>query len=657
MVEIRLFKGKLFLNLFKLLAIAIISFSTNHAIASIKPITIDNHIVDLEDFSIGYYHDKDNNLSINEVKKLNFKPITSQTSTGILNLSTWYKLKISNQSRVLKKLFLHNNLAYMSKQIDIFEFHAQQQIDQNKYLFLDKDIGKILNGSTLVYPISIQANSVVTIYIKNQAIIHQLIDLSLHNQHASIQSLINKSFYSNIIISILFAIGFYNLMLFFYSKQKEFLLYSIYLINVAIGLFYMYGSLFNNLNIYGSSAYWFNLTAIFVSLFLALFVKSIFNTKQTSRKINTLLNFIISICLLDTLFALIVDLALAIQTIHYIFILSFFVLIYIGIFYYKKKHPLALTFLFAYSFYTISFLITLTMLLGLIPYNFFTFHASGFGLILEAFVFSYLIHSHIKILQEEILQQKNTLILKHKKSQMGDMFGAITHQWKQPLTAISSVIMLLQYRLDSHSSLPSTEIRPKLKVINEKVSFLIETINDFRYFFNPKRELEECDIDKIIDKAVSLSYDDMLSANISIKTDYHFKSSIKIYPNELLHILLNILQNSKEAFEKKALLINRQASNTNSNNLNTLNLEDEINIIKIVGYTKHEQIIIDIIDNAGGINKKNIAHIFDEFYTTKEKTKGSGIGLYLTKFILEKHMNGTIEALSINNGIVFRIII
>ncbi|MFK5891709.1 MAG: HAMP domain-containing sensor histidine kinase, partial [Pseudomonadota bacterium] len=299
-----------------------------------------------------------------------------------------------------------------------------------------------------------------------------------------------------------------------------------------------------------------------------------------------------------------------------------------------QKHPLAKLFMLAYGVYVVSFSITISALMGFIPFNYFTFHASGLGLVIEALLFSYLLHFRVRLLEQELVQQKDRMILKNKKSQMGDMIAAITHQWKQPLTAISSIVTFLQYRLDDDVLIPSKELKPKLSQINEKVNFLVETIHDFRQFFKPDNIYEKTDIGQLIDRAVSLSNDDMLAAGITIKTDLKYTNKIRVYQNELLHIILNLIQNSKEAFK---------------------NSQVEFKLIKIFGFTQNDQIIIDFIDNAGGISVQHMPHIFDEFYTTKSKQDGTGLGLYLSKFILEQHMNGSIEANNLDNGVIFRI--
>jgi len=600
---------------------------------NLVPIKITQDKIALDNFSVAYQHDDSNKLSINEVKKLAFKNINNKNSFSVAHMTTWYKVRLENHSQIPRTLYLHNNLAYMSKQIDIYEFSREQQLDQNRYLLLNSNIGDKLNGSVLCYPIHIKADSEKTIYIKNQALIHQLLDISLYDEHQSIHALINNKFYSNLLIAILFALAFYNSMLFLLSRRQEFIYYSLYLINASIGLFYMYGSVFHNFGLYGKQVYWFNLTAILVPLFLALFVKSIFDISK-KEKINRLLNLLISLSIINLLIAVFVDLSLAIKLVNGLFIFSFLLLIYVGMYFYQKKHPLAKLFIFTYGVYIISFAITIFTLMGLFPYNYFSFHASGFGLVIEALLFSYLLHYRIQLLEQEVVKQKNRLILINKKVQMGDMIAAITHQWKQPLTAISSIVTFLQYRCDDVILLSKQELRTKIIQINDKVSFLVSTVDDFRDFYKPDNIDKKTDIAQLIDKALMLSKDDMQAANISVKTDFNFNKDIDILQNELLHIILNLIQNSKDAFKVSS---------------------EEHKIIKIIGFNLKEQTIIDFIDNAGGIAEHHLPHVFDEFYTTKEKNDGTGLGLYLSKYILEQHMNGHIAVKNSNNGAIFRI--
>ena len=194
----------------------------------------------------------------------------------------------------------------------------------------------------------------------------------------------------------------------------------------------------------------------------------------------------------------------------------------------------------------------------------------------------------------------------------------------------------LEFKLSGGTEITKKELNEKISQINTNIHFLSDTIDDFKNFFNPHNLVENCDIKSVIQRAISLSKDDTLTKEISIKQDINFSSNINIYKNELLHIILNIIQNSKEAFKDST---------------------QKTKLIKIIGYSKDDKLYIDIIDNAGGINKDTLPFIFNEHYTTKEKKSGSGLGLYLSKIILEDHLKGSIEAKNIEGGAMFRIVL
>lgn len=616
----------------RLISLLLLFWTISTTLQALPTIAIDTYETRLDEFSVGYLHDE--SLTLDTVQKATFHTGSNRESFSPHHNITWYKLIVDNQTDQYKKLFLHSDLVYMSREVYVYEFIGEQQVDQNRYDLLDKQIARKLTGSTLIYPFGLDPQSTKTFYIRNHAMIHQLLDLSIYDERNSVQALINKNLYSNLIVSVLFALAFYNGMLFFFLRRKAFVYYSLYLINASLGLFYMYGTVFHHLNLYGDDIYWFNITAILVSPFLALFIKAIFDQETLGRRVSKLLDIVIYLAIVDLLIVLLFDLAIGMQLVIILFIYTYVVLFYTGFYLYRREHPLAKIFLLAYFAYTVGSLVTILMFMGTIPNNTLAFHASGIGILIEAVLFSYLLYFHIRLLEEKIVQQNNMMIIKNKKAQLGEMIGAITHQWKQPLTAIGSVITLLQFRLDETKNISSKELKPKLSQINEKILFLIETIDDFRHFFDANPAQESSDITKIIDRAVTLLHDDMLAASVLIKTDLHFTKQISVQQNELLHILLNLMQNAKEAFDID---------------------DSDIKIIKILGMTDQDKTVIDIIDNAGGIASKDLPHIFDESYTTKKDLGGSGLGLHLSRFILEEHMNGSIEVKDLKDGTMFRI--
>jgi len=605
-------------------------------VISLQALEINYDHVKYENFELEYFRDKTNSLTIKQIKNSNFKTINSQNSFSGSVGAIWYKIKFKNISSKTKELFLHDNFAYFSKKIEIYEFSNHTLEDKNQYNILsDIDTNKLI-GSTLVYSFKVHPKQNKTLYIKNISMVTSIVNFSVYDKKENLNALLNKTFYSNIIIIILITLGLYNLMLFTYNKRREFLYYALYLFNAGIGFIYMYGTLYNNLFIYGTLTYWFNTTAILISLFLALFVQHAFDTKNSYKRIHKLLNLIIYAVFINILSAFVIDLTFAIELLKVIFAFSFGVLVYFSYILFKTSHPLARLFSIAYFIYILGILITLLAMSNIVPMNFFTFHASGFTLVIEAILFSYLMNYHVEILERKVQEQREVIISKNKKAQLGGMINAITHQWKQPLARTTSITSFLEFKLELEGSIQKEELEEKLSQINNNVFFLSETIDDFKNFFNHNTKKELVDIKELIKKAITFSKDDTLTKEIIIKTDLNFTQDVNTYKNELLHVILNILQNSKEAFA---------------------NSSESIKIIKVFGKTIDGKAYIDFSDNAGGITDEDFPFIFDEFYTTKESDIGNGIGLYLTQKIIQEHLDGSIEAINIDNGTIFRIII
>ncbi len=602
-------------------------------------ITIDYGKTKLKDFKISFIKDNNNSININNIEESEFTTVSNIHSFGNTPDAVWLKLEIKNITDIKREIFIHNDFAYFSKEITIYEYKDKKLKDQNIYKIFDNKQDNKLTGSVLVYKLKLEGKSSKIIYMKIIPIVTHIYNLNIYDEKMHLEALINKGLISNAIIIILLSLAFYNIFLYFFIKKKELIFYSLYLINASIGLSYMYGTIFHNLGIYGEKVYWINITAILVSAFLALFLKSIFNFKKENKLLQNLLNSIIYLVSIDILIALFIDLQLAIHFVAIVFFYSFMVIYFIGYILYKQKHPLVSIFLTAYTIYILGFAITILSFNGVIPINIYTFYASGVSLVIEALLFSYLIYYHMKLLENRFLEQQNILILKNQKAQMGDMIEAITHQWKQPLSTISSILMVLQYKLKDKIEISPEYLNEKLTQANENVYFLSDTIDDFKNFFNSKKAKTECDLNELIQKAISLSRDTILANEITIEYDLKFTKKISMFENELLHIVLNIIQNSKEAFR--------------DNKINS----KSIKMIKIIGRTQDDVTHIDIIDNAGGISQENLPYIFHENYTTKKKEKGTGLGLYLSKVIIEDHMNGSIEVKNIGEGTMFRIIL
>lgn len=242
----------------------------------------------------------------------------------------------------------------------------------------------------------------------------------------------------------------------------------------------------------------------------------------------------------------------------------------------------------------------------------------------------------IKI-QEELEKGKQKDILLHNQSRfasMGEMIGNIAHQWRQPLNALSITIQKMQRyyelgRLDEETLHKSIEKSTKL------IQKMSSTIDDFMGFFREDKVKIEFDINEAIDETLSL-----LEASIKnnfIQLEFHkspLPTSIEGYKGEFTQVILNIISNAKDALKQN-------------------DISNPTIIIKVVKEDDFVSIFIE--DNAGGVPNEIIQKIFDPYFTTKEDGKGTGIGLYMSKIIVENNMGGTLQVYNKEAGACFEI--
>jgi len=223
-------------------------------------------------------------------------------------------------------------------------------------------------------------------------------------------------------------------------------------------------------------------------------------------------------------------------------------------------------------------------------------------------------------MQEELKEKENILIQQSKMAAMGEMIGAIAHQWRQPLSLISTTASGIKVQND-FGILDISSLNKSMDSINNSVQHLSTTIDDFRNFFIPNKEKRIFNIKSSFEKVFKLIESQFINNNIFIINEIKDVELLGL-ENELIQVLINILNNAKDELIK---------------------INDIQRIIKISTFEEKENIVISILDNAGGIPDSIINKIFDAYFTTKEESGGTGIGLNMSKSIIEKHMNGKLE--------------
>ena len=226
--------------------------------------------------------------------------------------------------------------------------------------------------------------------------------------------------------------------------------------------------------------------------------------------------------------------------------------------------------------------------------------------------------------KEEISKNetKDKLIAQQNKmAAMGEMIGNIAHQFRQPLTAISATSSSIKFEIDLGST-SYDEIKTKLTKVESYVKHLSNTIEDFRCFFQEDKEKTTFNLANSIEKDLFLVDASYVSNSIKLIKEYDENITVKQFKNELTQSLLNIFNNAKDVL----------IQNNIKHKLVFLTIKKENN-----------QAIISIKDNGGGVDESVLSHLFKEKVSTKDHDKGTGIGLYMTRQMIEDHMGGTIQ--------------
>ena len=238
--------------------------------------------------------------------------------------------------------------------------------------------------------------------------------------------------------------------------------------------------------------------------------------------------------------------------------------------------------------------------------------------------------------QEEIIkneEKQKLLFWQSRMASLGQMLGNIAHQWRQPLTELSLTLFNMKKASSKNNEKKVEELYKESKAL---ISNMSSTIEDFTNFFNPQKEKKSFEIKDAINEALIILRKVIEVENIHIQIDVPINYKVIGVSNELSQVIINLIQNSKDAF----------IQNDIKNKTIIITLKEELILDK-------KYALLEIKDNAGGISKENIDKIFDPYFTTKYKSQGTGLGLFMSKMIIEKSLDGTLSHKNIDGGSVF----
>jgi signal transduction histidine kinase len=241
-----------------------------------------------------------------------------------------------------------------------------------------------------------------------------------------------------------------------------------------------------------------------------------------------------------------------------------------------------------------------------------------------------------KMVDDEVAKnrEKDFLVTQQARyAQMGEMISMIAHQWRQPLAAISSTVGSLQLEIQLKDN-EWKEGDSKLQRIADYTQHLSTTIDDFRNFFKEEKEAVDTTLEQIIDESLFMIVAILRSEGITVKKEYECHEKLSLFANELKQVVLNILKNAQEAFQERKILNPT---------------------IDIKTFRDDHFCCISFTDNAGGIQEDVLEHVFDPYFTTKGSLNGTGLGLYMSKKIVQEHCGGLLIAENKDAGACFTI--
>lgn len=240
-----------------------------------------------------------------------------------------------------------------------------------------------------------------------------------------------------------------------------------------------------------------------------------------------------------------------------------------------------------------------------------------------------------RVIEEvKIGNEKDLMLIQQTKlAAMGEMIGNIAHQWRQPLNSVGLIIQDIN-KAEKSGELDRKYLNASVDKAMAIIKYMSGTIDDFRYFYKPEKEPGKFNLAEAVTRAISFVLASFQKSGIEIESDINEDLYAEGFSNEYCQVLLNIINNAKD------VLVGRE-------------IEHPKVIIKL--FRQDNRTVVTVRDNGGGIPEEIMGKIFEPYFSTKKNETGMGIGLYMSKMIIEKHMHGILRVTNSGDGAEFRI--
>jgi signal transduction histidine kinase len=240
---------------------------------------------------------------------------------------------------------------------------------------------------------------------------------------------------------------------------------------------------------------------------------------------------------------------------------------------------------------------------------------------------------HAKVARgiQEGIEKDKAILRESRLARLGSMLSMIAHQWRQPLSELSAVLMEMEMAA-KFNRLNGAKVHHSLSKCNERIEHMSQTIDDFRLFYKPDKKKSHFYLKDACTKALNLASAALKHARVEVVLTFKDNPLVCGYPTEFSQVLLNIITNAKDVFLERNIPHPR---------------------MEIAVETTPTQHCVCISDNGGGIESVALEYLFDPYFSTKESHAGTGMGLYIAKIIVENKMHGTIHVANTDAGAAF----
>lgn len=555
-------------------------------------------------------------------------------SLGFSDKSLWIGFELVNKNKEKQFLsFIYNSL----EDITLYAYKNDKLLYSKKSNFLkDSKKNDIKSVDPYFYLNNTSDKIVYLIKIKTKAPL--IVNMFMGTQIEVLNYQFPKIIFFFISMGAFISIIIFSIFVYISSKEKDYLLFAIYNFFLGLAICFSYGYLTSILK-FTVPIY---LNTFILQLAFSSFVFFTIDVLNISKINQKLFRFSLLLILFFNSLFIFNYLNFVYNQIVNVLIIIFIILscLYLALNSFLRKSEAVKYYLIAIGGYLIGLIVTLCMKIGLLNYSFFTVEAHFLGFIWQMIFLFLALGYKIKVFQEEkdeavskMKFQEKILFLQSRQASFGKLIGNITHQWKEPLSEIGAIWTNIEANMVLKGEVSKERIIKAIKQNNKIIQHLSETINVFyKSFKDQSNTVEKFNISQEIFNIEKIVYYTLKVENINFIFKYTQELEAYGNKNAFVNALLNIILNAKD------ILVQRKILNP---------------YIKITLYKKNEKITIDIEDNAQGIEKNLIDKIFRAGVTTKEES--NGLGLFISKTIIEQKLNGKLSVKNSQDGAVFKI--